>query len=349
MRKIVCLRIATKQLDELILEECCQHSYLVEPVNEHEVLVDLSTFKQIGAILAGITDVAGRDGGDGIYLGLAISPLLATLAANRCSQSLRKSSCYRSFIHHGVRVMQVIPGKEAEFLRSLPIKEFYPLSVREQKLLTRMGYTSMGEFADLTPTRMKEMLKRDAALLWQNCHGIDYTPVRGIYPADQLVDSVTFPEGCRDAIRIQKVCQDVSLALAAVLEKRWMACHQVRVEILTLSGCHIWERTLAQACHQGNSLAHVVQNLMQMDQIQSPVEELRVVLQDLEQVKMQDLNLFTLRRDTRDEERKMRMQDIVEQMQEQYPDCFQVGLSLNRRDQILALWDPWRISPGGNE
>ncbi len=53
MHKIVCLHLEKEKINQVILDECSQHSPLVEPRGEQGVLLDLSTFKRAGEIVKG--------------------------------------------------------------------------------------------------------------------------------------------------------------------------------------------------------------------------------------------------------------------------------------------------------
>lgn len=341
MRKIMCLRISAG-LSEELLEACSQHSFLVEPLNEQEILVDLSSFNRIGNI---VDDIAGLAASQRKVkaIGVAASPLVAIIASRRLSQTTSKNKTYRQFLCHGVTVIQVLPGKEAEYLSSLPLEEFYILTRREQKLFKRMGYTRVGELANLPVERMSQMLKRDARILGQNCLGIDYTSVRGLYPPECISTSRLFPGGCEDFLQIQEAYQAMSQTLTRELEQRQSACCQVRVEIITASGSLSRERRLTQACSHVIRLEHVIHNLIPSAEITFPVEEVRVVLQGLESVQVYMPDLFSWRRETRTEQRHLQIQDAVDHLQAQYPGYIQIGVRPERREQVLALWDPWRL------
>lgn len=339
MRKILCLIMT--QLNNAVLDECAQHSFLVEPLDEQEVLLDLSIFNKISSIVDRISYILAAEGGEA-RIGLATSPLFARLAVRRTIEPQRNNQGYRYLSCHGISVTQIPAGQEGEFLESLPIAEILPLSGREQKLLIRRGYSTAGELKALNPSQLRQMLKRDSMLLWQNCQGIDYTPVQGIYPEDHIVYAHLFPGGCADYLQIKGACRAISQILAQELEKRHVVCHQVRLETISELESHFEERIVTQACQDAIRLGNIMQRLLPTE-ITVPIEEIRVVLQDLERLQMQEMNLFTLRQEIQLEQRQVKRQNLLNQLQEQYPGSLQLGLNMDRRDQILALWDPWRI------
>lgn len=340
MRKILCLLMP--KLNTALMDECAQHSFLVEPLNDQELLLDLSSFNKISSIVDRISKVMAIEGNEAV-IGLAASPLLARLAAHRSILPVTKERGCRCLSRHGVKIVQIPAGKEAEFLEKLPVTEFLPLSSREQKLLMRRGYSSIGELKCLNPSQMRQLLRRDTMLLWQNLQGLDYTPVRGIYPADRISYTCLLPDGCSDYIRLQEVCREASQFLAQELEHRHVGFHHIRLEIITEPGSQLGERKVSQSCYDAIRLGNILLRLLPSD-ITAPVEEIRVFLHDLESLQMKEMNLFTQRQEIQLEQRHIKRLSLLEQLQIQYPDSLQLGLSMDRRDQILALWDPWRIS-----
>lgn len=339
MRKIICLNMVRKNMSLEILEECSHHSFLVEPRSQ-EVLVDLSFFNKISHIIDSIASVAASLG-EKADIGVASSPLLAIIAAQSHNHLPRNNKCRRVFQCHGLVVIQVLPGNEAEFLNDLPVEEFYPLTGREQKLFKRMGYTRVGEIVNLSTERMGQILKRDATILEQNCRGIDYTSVQGLYPPDSISCALASSEGCQDLIQIQAMSRAISLTLGQELKRRQASCHQIRMEIITATDCKTWERTFTEACHDAVRLEHIINSLIQIEPGQVAVEEIRVALKGLVRIEMHMPDLFTWRREARTDQ-CLRIKDAVYNLQQKYPDCIQVGIIPERREQILSLWDPWR-------
>ncbi|MGI6412586.1 MAG: hypothetical protein ACOXZ5_02810 [Syntrophomonadaceae bacterium] len=338
MRKIICLRMPGQGLNNAVLEECSRHSFLVEPFNVQEVLVDLSTFKKIGIIIAGIAGLVRLQGEERATMGVAASPLVSIIAARR---ERFKSQYHQDFKRYGVRVIRVIPGSERGFLSSLPLSAFFPLTLKEKKLLRRAGYNLVGELADLNPNMLKQIIKRDSALLLQNCRGIDYTPVKGIYPPGRLVHTILFPGGCSDYIKIQAGLKKISRAIAGELEQKRAGFRKIRTEVITIDGdIKAGERTLFKVCSGVMQLENLIQIMVEKEDLKEPVGEIRVIVMELEKLKFQAANLFTYRQDIKDQERLL----VLQQLQEKYPQSLQLGVKPDRREQVLSMWDPWRIA-----
>ena len=271
-------------------------------------------------------------------MGVAASPLVSIIAARR---DRFKSPYHQEFKRYGVRVIRVIPGSEEGFLSSLPLSAFFPLTVKEKKLLRRAGYNLVGELAALNPTMLKQIIKRDSALLLQNCRGVDYTPVKGTYPPGRLVHTILLPDGCSDYIQIQAGLKKMSRVMAGELEQKRAGFRKIRIEIITIYGdIKVEERTLFKVCSGVMQLENLIQIMVQKEDLKEPVAEIRVIIMELEKVKLQAVNLFTYRQDVKDEERLL----VLQQLQEKYPQSLQLGVKPDRRERVLSMWDPWRIA-----
>lgn len=346
MRKILCVHLEKEKINQAILEECSRHSQLVEPRGEKEVLLDLSIFKQVGEIVKQLADFLQRENAGSGRLGLGINPLTACCAASRSSLPTRGAGKkgYRYLSLQGMLVVQVIPGQEAEFIGSLPLDEFPCLAEKERQKLMRLGYSRVGEIAGLSPQRLGQLLKREAQLLWFNCQGIDYSPVRGAYPADRLAASLPLP-GCENRYGLEKALEQISIELGNKMERRYMACRHLCLEILGEREIISRERLLGYACYEASHLTRVLSELLLEIGIPLPVEELRVYLDRLERVEVATPDLFTWHQHYQEEERRRRLQEAVQNLLQRFPRVMQMGPEVERREQVLALWDPWRYAP----
>jgi len=350
MRKIIYMRLNTGSIEEELLEACSDHSSILEPIGEQELLLDLSLFKRISDILRDLAEALAANTRGGASVGLATSPLLAMLAANRSSLHGTSPGSYRRFQQQGAEIIQVLPGKEAVFLLDLPVEEFFPLSCQESRLLQRLGYMQVGELAALGPLRLQQILKRNPASLWQNIQGRDYRPVRGLYPPERLAYSLELPEGCADRNQLLLILEDSARELGAILGQRHAACQQVKLQLEMEAEQPLnLERRLARACHDMSRLGLIMAGLLPAA-LEQPITGLRVSLEGLQPLEMRNQNLFTLRSIRQDEARQQRRAAIMEQLLQRFPDSIGMGLAIERREEILRFWDPWRFaSPGGLE
>lgn len=343
MRKIVYLHLEKEEISQVILEECSRHSTLVEPRGEQGVLLDLSTFKRVGEIVKELVVFIYQQNMGPARLGIASNPLVAFCAA--CSSMLAQvgsKNNYRLQSYKNILIIRILPGQEASFLASLPLYEFPALSARERQKLMRLGYSRIREMAGLSPERLGQILKRDALLLWQNIRGIDYSSVRGIYPPDRLAcSSLLF--FCKDRQSLEQALQQISVSLEKELSQRHKACRKLILEIRGEKESMVRERLLGYACHEASQLTRILAELLPEAELPLPVEELRVYADRLEKVKVEMPDLFTWRQHCQEEQQRRRLQETIHNLLQRFPRSIQQGAEVERREQILALWDPWRF------
>ncbi|NLX01865.1 MAG: hypothetical protein GXY40_04955 [Syntrophomonadaceae bacterium] len=345
MRKIVYLHLEKEKISQVILDECSQHSPLVEPQGEQGVLLDLSTFKRAGEIVKELAVFIHRQNAGPARLGLASNPLLAFCAA--CSSipvQAKSKNTYRLQSYHNILILQVLPGQEANFLTGLSLQEFPVLMAKERQKLMRLGYSRVGEMAGLSREKLGQILKRDALLLWQNSQGIDYSPVRGNYPPDRLVCSILLPS-CKERQSLELALQQISTNLEQELSQLHKACRKLVLEIRGEKESLIRERLLGYACYEAAQLARILAELLPEAELPLPVEELRVYLERLEKVEVEMPDLFTWRRHYQEEQRRRRLQESIYNLLQRFPQGIRQGAEIERREQVLALWDPWRFPP----
>lgn len=345
MRKIVYLHLEKEKISQVILDECSRHSLLVEPRGEQGVLLDLSTFKRAGEIVKELVAFIHCQNADPARLGLASNPLVAFCAA--CSSmpmQVGRKNTYRLQSYQNSLIIRILPGQEASFLASLPLQEFPVLSAQERQKLMRLGYSRVGEIAGLSRERLGQILKCDALLLWQNSRGIDYSPVQGIYPPDRLGCSIWLPS-CKDWQSLEMALQQISASLEKELNQRHQTCRKLILEIRGEGESLKRERLLGYACNEAAQLARVLVEMLPETGLPLPVEELRVYLDRLEKVEVEMPDLFTWRQHYQEEQRHHRLQEAINNLLQRFPRSIQQGAEVERREQVLALWDPWRFPP----
>ena len=344
MRKIIYIRLTAESIDKSLLDACSRHSSLLEPIGEQELLLDLSPFNRIGDILRALAaDLSERVKGRSV-VGLAASPLLAMLAAQRSSLAGIPNTSYRLFQQKQVDIIQVRPGQEALFLSTLPLEEFSPLSSRETRLLHKLGYRQVGELTPLGPARLQQILKKDTWALWQNICGRDYRPVKGLYPPERLGCSLALAEDCMNRSQLLLILENAARELAAILGQRHAACHKVQLQLEIGGQPLVLERQLSQGCQDSLRLGVILAGLLP-DTFEQPVTELRVGLEGLQPVEMRTQDLFTLRFTHQEEAKQHLRKDVMEQLQQRFPARIGLGMDIERREKILCFWDPWRFSP----
>jgi len=344
MRKIVYIFLETDLIDTALLDACSGHSSLVEPIGERELLLDLSLFNRIADILNLLASIVSDMIKGKAYIGISTSPLLSMLAVQRRIFSAEAKSNCRWFKVKDINVIQVIPGKETLFMSTLPLEEFPPLSTRECKMFKRLGYSQVGDLLDLGSARLKQMLKRDAAVIWQNSCGKDYSPVKGLYPPERLGYSLALEQGCEDHKQLRLVLKEAIQELGKLLIQRHASCNYVQLQLALSDGKSLKiERQLSCACHDISRLTLVLEGLMPSI-IERPVTDLRIFIEGLKPLEMRAQDLFTLRYTYQKETKKQKRTASVEQLLHRFPGSIGLGIDIERREKILLFWDPWRFS-----
>ncbi|MCX5779779.1 MAG: hypothetical protein NTV45_02950 [Firmicutes bacterium] len=347
MRKIVYILLATDPIDKALLDACSDHSSLLEPLSERELLLDLSPFKRIGDILDGLAGIVAEQVTGPASIGIATSPLLAMLAGQHPHLPVAPKNSFRRLKKQDLDIIQVLPGQEGLFISCLALEDFPPLMPREAKLLKRLGYSQVGELVDLGRARLQQILKREISNLWQNSCGRDYRPVKGLYPPERLGYSLALEEGCIDHNQLHLILRTAAQELGELLQQRHAACQQVKLQLQFVEepGLNL-ERQLSGACQDVSRLALILTGLLP-DVIERPVNQVRVVLEDLQAVEMRSPDLFTLRCTYQEEAKKRQRTASMEQLMQRFPGRIGLGMAIERREIILHFWDPWRFSSKG--
>jgi nucleotidyltransferase/DNA polymerase involved in DNA repair len=344
MRKIVCVSLEKDPINKALLDACSSHSSLVEPIGEKELLLDLSPFKHIAEILETLVGTLSQLIKNKACISISTSPLLSILALKRrCFSSEAKSSC-RLFKKNDIDIIQVIPGKEILFISTLPLEEFTPLSARECKMLKNLGYSHVGDLADLGPSKLKQILKKDSFVLWQNSCGKDYRPVKSLYPPERLGYSLVLEEGCNNHNQLLLILKESAQELGKLLLNRHASCSYVQLQLIfSDEDCLTMERLLSNVCCDDSRLTLILEQLM-TNIIEKPIIELRVFIGDLKPLEFKSQDLFTLRYSYQEDTKKQKQNFTVEKLLERFPGSIKLGMDVDRREKILLFWDPWRFS-----
>lgn len=140
---------------------------LVEPVSLDEAYLDVTaSVRRFGppeAIAARVRDRIAERTGLSVSVGVATSKVVAKVASD-----LRKP--------HGFVV--VLPGEEAAFLASLPVRRLPGVGEVAERNLAALGVRTVGELAALPCDVVRRRLgRRLGETLWRRAHGIDPSPV----------------------------------------------------------------------------------------------------------------------------------------------------------------------------
>lgn len=121
------------------------------------------------------------------------------------------------------------PGESGRFLAPLPVTVLGDVALAD--MLARLGIHSLGEFAALDSSRVRDRLSEHGARLQALAGGSDSRPVTPRIPPPELAREIALepPLELADqvAFAVRQTCDDVIAALAAVR----LVCTEVRIEL----------------------------------------------------------------------------------------------------------------------
>ncbi|MCH8273868.1 MAG: hypothetical protein IH851_03680 [Armatimonadetes bacterium] len=202
-------------LSRSYLNVCAEYASAVEPVSPHCAFLDLS-------LLPGARQTAHPLAAD-IYhavrlcpqIGIAGSRLTACLAAE-CTQG---------------RATVLPPGGDARFLAPLPIETLWTARPEILRRLRHMGYRTVGAAASLPAHLLKKHFGDEGLRVSQWAKGIDRTPVRALYPPDEVASALQFPQPARLSQEIEAGLRRLAERLSAGLRARDRQASEIELEV----------------------------------------------------------------------------------------------------------------------
>lgn len=346
MRKIVFFK--TKKLEaadrDHFLALCSNYTPLVEPCGEDGVFLDLGGCGDERSIILAIGDGFYHTAGACLQAGLASSRLLAGMAAARPPEALTAPpDSFRLFSRPGITLIDVLPGRESQFMASLPLNTFPLLSPGALKRLLGLGFSRIGDLEAVSPVYLGQLCGHNPELLAQNLAGWDPTPVRGLYPPCRISCKLIWGEdGGLNFRHLDEILHRASEELEGLLASRHCGCRCIKLEIELKQGAIIRERKLSSPCSRSRQLESILNRLWPEVLPDNNLGQVFIYLQDLTPVPLRQPDLFFNRTFFVGAEREHLLDDLLENLQGRFPGILSQGLELNRRERVLALWDPWR-------
>lgn len=318
---------------EEYLEALRDFAPFIEPVDAQECFFDLSGSRvqeemdRLGAWLG------PRQWGPAI-VGLGGNKLLAQLAAVVPGKKKRgKTAGFYSF--------QVETGREQEFMGRIPLYMDGQIAPRARKLLDNLGFNCFGDLDDLTPEDLVRLLGREEGhKVGRHRQGLDNTPLMGLYPPERIGLAMGFEGGVDDSQVLGQALGEGARAVALALRERNMSCRQVALELeLEQQECRA-ERQLSRGCGEERSLVEVLAIMLAGLHRNGPAYGLRIEVSSLRELVWREQDLFSF--DARSSRPRQDLGAVAEAMEARFPGMLQRGLLLDRREEVLSFWDPWR-------
>lgn len=350
MRRIVFLTLNDQApgLYERCLEICSAYTPLVEPSGNNAIFLDLSGCGATGGIIREISQRVGKEMNPnaktvpGLQIGLAASKLLAHCAV-KCMDSVPcPPETYRLITWPEARVITIIPGQERSFIANLPLNSFYPLRSDLIKRLTRLGFSRVGELSALPLHQLSLLSPKDGILLAQLVRGEDSSPVTGLYPPFHISYPIGLEEAGLDFTRIENALREAAGYLTDALESRHYGCSHISLDLISgLQRLRV-ERSLSSDCSRPEHLSNILLGLMKQAGPLTVLSGLIITLDELAPRQMLQPDIFSYRATCEKEQRQDKVRELITNLTDRFPDSLKSGLQLDRREQVLSYWDPWR-------
>jgi nucleotidyltransferase/DNA polymerase involved in DNA repair len=342
LRKIVFIKLNGIEFSGELLDFCSTFTPLVEPRGNNEVFLDLTGVRQTWGILKNIAERIYADYRVKAQMGLATSKLLARIAATAAKLPTGNSD-YRVINREELNLIQVLPGREQEFIASLPLTDFYPLDDGDLKKLTRLGYCNVGEITALSPQRLTALLGKEVYLLSQYSQGKDSAPVLGLYPPLRIIYPSNFDEAVTDSGRIGREIRRAAGVLSTLMESRHCGCRNITLDLITTAGRIREERVLSSICWDAKQLFNILSLLWKKAGSHNPLLNFTITLGQICTLQVVQQDLFTNRPSYHQEQRRDNLENTIDNLLYRFPDMIRRGIDTDRREQVLAFWDPWRF------
>lgn len=344
MRGIVFIKGDGAGIDEVGLECCSRYTPLVEPQADGSVYLDITGCGKAEKIVFGLAKEVAAAGGNR-RMGWASSRLLARVALER--SLLPPGGQDRLYRIHRIGagiIIEVIPGCEEAFLSQLPLAEFPPLKPLELKKLSRAAFATVGDIARQPQQRLSFLLGPRTALVLKNSQGRDDAPVLGLYPPQRLVVSLEVESQLGEGSWLEQQLSCAARTLERLLGQRGAGARRVRLEVSGEQEISR-ERRLSQPCFQARVLENILLGLWKQMPPLKGIWQGRVLLEEVAVLNWQQQDLFALRTQERQRSKAL-LQEALYSLEMRFPGQISLGQEAERREQVLALWDPWRFQTG---
>lgn len=338
------LQGAGQELPETVFHECSRYTPLVEPQEDGSVFCDLSGCGPAGRIIKAAMHTVYRDTGRSAKMAVASSRLLAETAVRRRTlpSAGKKPAVYRMFTLKEGTVIEILPGQEQVFLSSLPLDEFICLTRAEIKKMNRTGLSKVGELLDMPWGQLLSLLGERAGILLEKCRGIDRKPVLGLYPPFAISYPLFFGSEEFNLCSALEQINEASRVLQNILEKRYSGCRHIALEMKTGSSTLRQERRFQDQIYRAERISSALEDLAARFEFHAAPEEGRITLAEIGPMIWKEQDLFSLLPCERQGGESI-TERVLEGLEKRFPGRIHRGVELNRREQILAYFDPWRF------
>ncbi|MGI6604989.1 MAG: hypothetical protein ACOX2S_08155 [bacterium] len=267
--------------------------------------------------------------------------LFTSLASNKLTARAATLAQRVGRVQRGEDPVVVPPGKEAEFLAPLPVGFLWPLGERLCRRLALLGLATIREVAALPPDELYRCFGQQGYQIALLSRGLDGSQVRG--EASCYLEYRSPWAGAADGVRLTNWCLESGRYLARSQERRQVWGRRLELILFPEAG-----EEPVTAVREFNRPALTVEELqfallrLLPSVLPQRLSSLSVRLGPLVPQVGEQLSLLSPFSPPPRE--RQRLLGVLSRLQERYPGCVDWGsnLPVNRREQVLAFYDPLR-------
>ena len=207
--------------------------------------------------------------------------------------------------------------------------------------LGSLGFTRFGELDSLSLQELLKILGPDGYTVYQHRRGRDSTPLLGLYPPEKLSCHFSFDRGVYELGPLEKRLEEGARIIASALRERGMNCRQVALQAELEGGNCRAERRVSRGAGEERRLREILGILLKNLPLTGPILSMTLEVSSLYRWSLTEQDLFAL--DKRSTRPHQELKGTVEGLAAKIPGAVHVGLAIDRREQVLSLWDPWRF------
>jgi DNA polymerase IV len=230
---------------------------LLEQVSIDEAFLDVTDLPQPLETLA--RDLQARvrsETGLPCSLGGATNKLVAKIATDTGKSRSKKGDYPRA-------ILIVAPGREAEFLASLPVKAMWGVGPKMESALIGLGIKTLGELADYPREMLIRHFGKYGGELVEHARGLDDRPVTVEYAVKSVSQETTFDTDTTDLVYLRKTLKFLSDKVGRRLRAKGLCGTVVRLKLRWSDfSTHTRQVSLSQPTDQNGIILDAALTLM---------------------------------------------------------------------------------------